>query len=256
MFNLHMHTWRCHHAKGDDEEYILRAINNGYKTVGFSDHAPYVFPETHISSFRMECELTEDYVSNVRYLKEKYRGKIDIKLGFEVEWYPKFIEKELEYLKSFGYDYLILGQHYTDSEVEDYARYTGAATQDKEVLTKYINQVIEGAKSGEFAYIAHPDLINFTGDKAFYSEKMEYFAKELKKLDIPIEFNFLGFSDRRNYPNDVFWKIAAKTGNRTVIGLDAHSPDVYDDKKGLIRMRSKLITYGIKPIENVNEILK
>lgn len=256
MFNLHTHTWRCHHAKGEDEEYVLKAIANGYKTIGFSDHAPYVFPEDHISSFRMECELAEDYAESIKYLKEKYRGKIDVKLGFEVEWYPLFIEKELEFLKSFDYDYIILGQHYTDSEVEDYARYTGAKTNDETTLTKYIDQVIEGAKSGEFAYIAHPDLINYTGSKKIYAEKMTHFAKELKKLDIPLEFNFLGFSDKRNYPNDEFWKIVAKTGNRVIIGLDAHSPEVYDNKKGLSEAKAKLASLNIKPIENVNEILK
>ena len=256
MFNLHTHTWRCHHAKGDDEEYVLRAIANGYRTIGFSDHAPYVFPEGHISSFRMERELAEDYAQSVKYLKNKFKGQIDIKLGFEVEWYPLFIKDELEYLKSFGYDYIILGQHYTDSEVEDFAHYAGAKTTDTSTLDKYVEQVIDAAKSGEFAYIAHPDLINFTGSKKIYSQKIEYFLTELKKVDIPIEFNFLGFSDRRNYPNGEFWKIASKIGNRVVIGLDAHSPDVYDDKKGLDALKAKLASYGISPIENVEEILK
>lgn len=255
MFNLHMHTWRCHHAKGDDEEFVLKAIENGYKTIGFSDHAPYVFPKEHISSFRMECELAEDYASSVKYLREKYKDKIDIKLGFEVEWYPLFIKKELEFLKSFGYDYLILGQHYTDSEVEPYAKYAGAKTDDVKTLDKYINQVIDGAKSGEILYIAHPDLINFTGSKAVYRERMRYFTSEIKKLDIPLEFNFLGFSETRNYPNDDFWKIVKETGNRVVIGLDAHSPDVYSNKNGLEKMKAKIASFGLTPIENVEELL-
>lgn len=43
MFNLHTHTYRCHHAKGTDEEYVIKAIENGYDLIGFSDHAPYLF---------------------------------------------------------------------------------------------------------------------------------------------------------------------------------------------------------------------
>lgn len=255
MFNLHNHTWRCNHASGDDEDYVLRAIANGYKTVGFSDHAPYVFPKSHHSSFRMDCALAEGYAASVNYLKEKYKGIIDIKLGFEVEWYPLFIEEELKFLKSFNYDYIILGQHYTDSEVEDRARYTGSKTDDETVLTKYVNQVIEGAKSGEFAYVAHPDLINFTGDKEIYSEKMERLAKELKAIDIPLEFNFLGYTDGRNYPNDEFWKIVSRVGNRVVIGLDAHEPETYDDVQKLNELKQKIASFGIKPIEDVSEIL-
>lgn len=251
-----MHTWRCHHASGEDEEYILKAIKNGYKTVGFSDHAPYVFPADHFSSFRMECELTEDYVSSVRYLQEKYKGIINIKLGFEVEWYPKFINEELQYLKSFGYDYIILGQHYTDSEVEPEARYTGSKTNDILTFKEYVNQVIEGAQSGEFSYIAHPDLINFTGNRAVYREGMEYMVKRLKETDVPLEFNFLGYTDRRNYPNDDFWKIVSETGNRVVIGLDAHNPEVYNDNERLNQMKEKIASFGITPISDVNEILK
>lgn len=45
MYNLHSHTYRCHHAKGTDEEYVLSAIKNGYTEMGFSDHAPYIFPK-------------------------------------------------------------------------------------------------------------------------------------------------------------------------------------------------------------------
>ncbi|MBQ7739683.1 MAG: histidinol-phosphatase [Eubacterium sp.] len=255
-FNLHTHTFRCHHAKGTDEEYVLKAIENGYKTIGFSDHAPYIFDGKHISNFRIENDLTENYVNSINKLKEKYKDKIDIKLGYEVEYYPQFFEKEMEYLKSFGYDYLILGQHYTGSEVERWARYTGHKTYRKVDIDRYVSQVIEGVKTGEFAYVAHPDIINFAGLKSYYVQKMEYLVKELKKLDIPLEYNFLGFSDKRQYPNDTFWKLVKKHGNRVVVGLDAHYPCVYEETEQLKKLYMKLDKLGLEPIQNVEEILK
>lgn len=60
----------------------------------------------------------EGYAKSINSLKEKYKGKIDIKLGFELEYYPALFEKEIEFLKTFNYDYLILGQHYVDNEYE------------------------------------------------------------------------------------------------------------------------------------------
>lgn len=60
---------------------------------------------------------------------------------------------------------------------------------------------------------------------------MTYMANELKKLDIPLEFNFLGYTDKRNYPNKDFWQIVSEVKNDVVIGLDAHNPNVYDDKE-------------------------
>lgn len=257
-FNLHTHTKRCHHAKGEDEEYVLKAIENGYKTIGFSDHSPYVFPKeaNYYSNFRIELSDTADYVQSINALKEKYSGIIDIRLGFELEYFPALHQTELEYLKSFGYDYLICGQHFTDNEYEEYAHYTGHKTKEVAVLDKYISQVLAAANSGDFAYIAHPDLINFTGKRDVYLDKMHQMICELKKTDIPLEFNFLGFTDKRQYPCDDFWKMVAEEGNRVVVGLDAHRPEVYADKKNLDKMLRKIESFGIVPIADVNEILR
>ena len=36
---------------------------------------------------------------SIKELREKYKGKIDIKLGFELEYYPRLIDREIEFLK-------------------------------------------------------------------------------------------------------------------------------------------------------------
>ena len=74
-FNFHTHTVRCNHASGADEEYVLCAIQNGYTVMGFSDHAPYAFPNGHKSGYRISLEDTQDYVSSVRALQEKYKAE-------------------------------------------------------------------------------------------------------------------------------------------------------------------------------------
>ena len=35
--NYHMHTKRCMHASGSDEDYVLAAIEGGYEEIGFSE---------------------------------------------------------------------------------------------------------------------------------------------------------------------------------------------------------------------------
>lgn len=253
MYNFHNHTFRCGHATGKDEEYVLEAIKNGYKVMGFSDHAPYLFPKGHHSGYRIQLDKAQDYVDSVRSLQSKYKSVIDIKLGFELEYFPALFDKELEYLKGFKYDYLILGQHYTDNEYEPFAHYSGAQTDSVAVLDKYISQVLLAAKSGLFTYIAHPDLINFTGDKDVYIKKMTDMIVKLKEIGIPLEFNFLGFTAGRNYPNIDVWKIISSVGNPVVIGLDAHKPDVYSDKENLQKAKELLASLNIKPI-NLEEL--
>lgn len=199
----------------------------------------------------MKPDETEEYVNSIRALQEEYRDKITIRLGFEVEYYPQLFDKLLKFLKPFNYDYLILGQHFTNNEFDEKSFYSGHKTSSIEVLDTYIQQTLEALKTGEFLYFAHPDLINYTGDKKMHEEKMHYFVKELKKLNIPLECNFLGFWDKRNYPNETFWKLVAKEQNPVVIGLDAHQPEVYLDKKRLDKMKKFLDDLGIKPIEDL-----
>lgn len=252
MQNFHTHTYRCHHAKGQDRDYVEAAIKAGYTEIGFSDHVPYLFPTDYYSNFRMKPEETEEYVNSVRALQEEYKDKITIRLGFEVEYYPKIFQNLLDFLKPFHYDYLILGQHFTGNEFDKNSFYSGHETKSIEILDKYINQTLEALKTGEFLYFAHPDLIHYTGDKKIYEERMTYFVKELKKLNIPLECNFLGFWSKRHYPNKTFWKLVAEEQNPVIIGLDTHQPEVFLDKKRLDEMKKILSDLGIKPIEKLD----
>ena len=254
-FNLHTHTKRCHHAHGEDEEYVLKAIENGYKIFGFSDHAPHLFPGDYVSSCRMLPEETEEYAASINALKQKYKDKIDIKLGYEFEWYPELVEKDIEHLKQYGYDYLLLAQHYTDNEYEDFASYCGHPVDDIKIVDKYINQLLEGARSGLFTYVCHPDLIFYKKDKKIHYEKMDYMLTELKKLDIPLEYNFYGYFDNRHYPDKEFWKMAKEKDCKVVIGLDAHRPCVIEDNKRLDKMKKEIASLGIEPIEAI-ELIK
>jgi len=250
MQNFHSHTYRCHHAKGKDIDYVEAAIEAGYSEIGFSDHVPYPFPNNHYSTFRMELSETEGYVQSIRELQEKYNSKIKIHLGFEAEYYPKIFNDLLDFIKPFDYDYLILGQHCIGNEYDEGSFYCSRPTDNTAVLDRYISQTLEGISTGEFSYFAHPDLINYIGPRKTYKQKKKEYLKELHKLNIPLECNFLGFWDNRHYPNPLFWQLAAEEGNPVIIGLDAHQPEVYLDKKRLDKMKKFLNDLGIKPIDN------
>lgn len=251
MKNFHTHTKRCRHATGEDEEYVLSAIENGFDEIGFSDHAPMLFPQGcgYYSSFRMFPQDAKDYAESIKKLKIKYKGKIEIHLGFELEYYPELFEKELEYLKSFDIDYLILGQHYINNEYDYQGHYNANETKNENVLKKYVTQCLEGLETGVFTYLAHPDILNFTGDQTVYRREMLRLCKGAKELGCPLEFNFLGFEDKRNYPRDDFWKIAAETGNDVIMGLDAHSPKFFSMKDLINEMKEHLNSLSIIPID-------
>lgn len=220
--NYHTHTWRCNHAEGTEEEYILAAMERGLEILGFSDHTPYPFPQPYVSTFRMKMDQFDDYVETIQGLKEKYAGKIEIHLGLETEYYPKYFPQLLEKLRDSPLEYLILGQHYIGNEVGD--PYSGAVTENSEILRRYCHQAMDAMNTGLFSYFAHPDLIRFVGNPKVYRQYMTELCREAKSCGIPLEINLLGLRQDRWYPNPEFWEIAGEAGCQAVLGVDAHAP--------------------------------
>ncbi len=228
--NYHTHTPRCNHATGDEREYIETAIGIGMKILGFADHAPMPFPPTHRSGYRMRLDETAEYINKLKALREEYKSDIDIKIGFEAEYFPALFEPLLKFLSAYDYDYLILGQHFNENEY-DSKHYNGLPTDDERILKRFYSQMLEAWSTGKFLYIAHPDLLKFTGDSAIYRKRTENFCRKASERGIPLEINMLGISEGRHYPQSVFWDIAAHYGCAAIIGCDAHSPaDLANEK--------------------------
>jgi len=248
--NYHTHTFRCGHASGTEREYIEKAISEGLTVLGFSDHVPMPFPDGFQSHFRCPVEKLEDYVTTLLALREEYRDKIKILIGFEAEYYPALFSDMMNMLSPYPIDYLIMGQHFVGNEQGEV--YNGGAFTNEDKLIRYVDQVIEGAKTGAFSYIAHPDLIGYSGDNAeLYRSEMRRLCTEMKVLGLPLEFNLLGFEEHRNYPCDRFWEMVSQVGNAVILGCDAHQPIKVADKKIISDATEKLKQLGLTPIESI-----
>lgn len=246
-YNYHTHTWRCSHASGREEEYIKRAIECGIKYMGFSDHAAFVFPDGYESGYRVPMADVECYVSELRELREKYKDKIDIKIGFEMEYYPMYFKEMLGIAKKAGGEYLILGQHFINNEHPD-GDYTYVGTDDVNLLKEYVSEVIEGMKSGAFTYLAHPDLFRFTGDDEIYRDEMRKICKASKQYEIPLEINFLGIRDNRKYPNPLFWELVGEEQSPVTFGFDAHDVKSAFDGESLITAKAMVEKFKLNYI--------
>ncbi len=229
-YNYHTHTALCGHATGEIAEYIQKAIDSGIIRMGFSDHSPYAFADESALGQRMTSTEAREYVASIRRLRELYKNKIDIKIGFEMEYYPDKFPEMLSFVKSIGAEYLILGQHYMRGiYTGGYHVINGKATGED--LINYVKDVISAMETGVFTYVAHPDMINFLGDEVLYEKEMRKLCIASKRLNIPLEINCQGIRDNRIYPAERFWKIAGEVGCPVTIGLDAHSADAAGDKE-------------------------
>ena len=248
--NYHTHTKRCGHASGEEREYVENAIKGGLKILGFSDHTPYPFGGGYRSGIRMGMEELEGYVDTVLSLKKEYQADIEIHLGLEVEYYPALFEQLRKAVREYPIEYFLLAQHFLDNEA-DTGIYSGAPTADEEVLSQYCSQVIQGMETGAFTYLAHPDLIRFTGNKAAYDKQMRRLCRRARELGIPLEINFLGLMDNRHYPREDFWRIAGEEGCMAVFGADAHAPQNVWRADTLAMARELAEKYSLEVLETV-----
>lgn len=255
--NYHTHTFRCHHASGSDEEYVLEAIANGYKVLGFSDHACWEYSSKYVSRIRMRVQEFEEYKRSVLYLKEKYKERITILLGLEAEYYPMYKDWMLEFCVEQQIDYLILGNHFYLSD--EYGVYFGHMAP--RYISRYFETCIEGLRTGMYAYLAHPELIMRNDYIEWCDSIEEGFRRvciECARLDIPVEYNVLGMQANRQskkemYPHHKFWELAAEYGCKAIIGMDAHSPHdldarLYEEAQAYLDSLGIDIVHTIEPI--------
>lgn len=230
-FNYHSHTKRCGHASGEDEAYVQEAIRQGYRYMGFSDHAPY--DNGYVKGERMHKHELPDYVESVKQLQKTYADQIEIRIGLEIEYFEKQLDELLAYKEQM--DYLILGQHGPAlHEPEFYEKHS-----DADVLL-YASLIEKACEKGLPDIIAHPDLFMF--GKEAWSEACEQAAHTIcasaQKHGILLEVNLnglkygkrqLGEEYRYTYPYRRFWEVASTYDVEVVYGLDAHQPQKYAD---------------------------
>jgi len=103
--DLHNHTTRCNHAEGTIDDYIKRAIELGIDIYGFSEHAPMDFD----LEYRLLFNNMDEYVSDVLSAKERYKDKIKILLGYEVDYLKGYMDSRVI---NADVDYLIGSVHF------------------------------------------------------------------------------------------------------------------------------------------------
>ena len=238
-YNYHTHTYRCGHAEGLDEEYVKHAIALGIKRLGFTDHV--MIPGVSQPGVRGDYSLRDDYLSSIRSLKEKYKDKIEILIGFEVEYMEDFLDYYKSLLDQHLVDYFILGQHcYSENKI---VKFYFRRDNPIEMIYRYTDDVIKGIKSGLFKYLAHPDLFynschDFKDDIEVCSRRI---LKACEEYHLPIEVNLCGmnkpgYNEEYMYSSSFFFELAREYDVDVVLGIDAHNPNDFNEEnvqKGL-----------------------
>ena len=251
--NYHCHTERCFHAIGADEAYVEAAVKGGFDVLGFSDHGPWPFEHGYVSHMRLPREDVPAYMASIRGLKEKYQDQIEVHIGFEQEYWPRW-KDYLYRLREAGVEYFILGQHMIDSET--LSPYVGQFVHTDDGILRYADSVCEGIRTGLYSYIAHPDLFMIRREPHQFNraceQATEMICQACRESDVPLEYNLLGAGTKRPYPCHRFWELAVKHHPRAILGVDAHDPKSLMDEELWNASRAYLEGLGFTVQETLN----
>ncbi len=244
-YNYHTHTFRCNHAIGEDEDYVLEALANGMQGLGFSDHI--MLPDFSEPNIRGEYSCFQDYCDSIDNLKKKYAGQMKIFRGLEAEGFAYYFPYFREILSCGNVDYLILGNHSMMNNHRQIITHFGQPTVSS--IYAYRDTAIAAMKTMCFSIFAHPDY--FMSSLPIFDREVMKVAADLIEAsilyDIPLEINIggirngkkqIGDKKRYLYPNPEFFVLARKMGARFVFGLDAHAPNqIGDDEANCLAVR-------------------
>ena len=218
---FHVHTYRCGHAENISEElYVEKAITLNASDIWFTDHAP--FPNDPFGG-RMKYEQLNEYIETLLQLKEKYKEKINVHIGLEIEYFPRYKEYYKELTANNNIEILLLGQHMYQIE-NGYSFSLPQETLDKEEYIGLGKAIVEGMKTGLFKICAHPDRI-YRRQNQNWTKEMDEMAKQTIETahhtNTILEQNISSMRD--DLYRDEFWNLKNSLNeDKTIIGLDAH----------------------------------
>lgn len=182
--DYHTHHERCGHAVGKLEEYVQRGIALGLQQLGLSDHLPliHVNPETYYPEMAMPLAELPRYVEECLNLKERYRGKIELRVGLEADYIEGYEEQIRELLSPYPWDYLIGSVHFLGEwDITDHRQTHGWEGKDvMEVYRRYYDAVRKSALSGLYDIIGHMDVIKRFG----YGPQTPEGKAEVRELEL------------------------------------------------------------------------
>jgi histidinol-phosphatase (PHP family) len=242
--NFHTHCYFCD-GIGDPEEYVKKAIECNFSDLGFSSHAPLPFP----NSWTMEEKNINEYCKKINTLRKKYKDKINIYLGLEIDYIEDLISPTDEKFYDLNLDYTIGSVHMlkniktgeflaVDGDEDEYIKLiTSAFDNDiKKFVHTYYAQIRNMVLHKTPSIVGHLDLIKkhnknnkyFNENEPWYREEILETLNVIAKNNTILELNTGG--KVRGYTNDFYpsnWILAQcrRLNIPIILNSDVHNPE-------------------------------
>ena len=233
LYDMHIHTPLCGHAKGTLDEYSEVAVQRGLKGMVITCHNPT--NDGWTTDVRMSLDDFTTYVDLVDAATKKWGDRLDIRLGLESDYYPG-CEEWLQTLHGMAEFHHILAS--VHPQLRDYSSLYLTDSYDEAVST-YFTHLAEAAETGLYDTISHPDLIKILGPKRWDAKRfIDVICSSLDRIaaaDVAMELNTSGLNRNPSemHPGSVILKEMHERSIPVVLGSDAHHPnrvaDMFED---------------------------
>jgi histidinol-phosphatase (PHP family) len=242
--SMHTHTKFCD-GKDDIETMCRAAYEKSLFAIGFSAHAPVDKQLGWETDWNMKSSLADEYAAQVLAAKERWRGKLSVFLGLEVDYIKGKCSPMDSDITNLNLDYIIGSVHYlfpengaqaftVDGSLEELEKglKEGFGGDAQKLMHSYYDAVAEMIQAGGLDIIGHADLIkkNTIGknlwQKEAEAERQKEIAHMAAKAGLVFEVNTGGINRKKiqeTYPSLSFLKIIKKFNVPVIITADAHN---------------------------------
>lgn len=259
LTNYHCHSNYCD-GKASLEDYVLKALELGVDVLGFSSHSPVPFA----NNWSMKSDRLEDYLNDILILKRKYRDRIEVYSGLEIDYVhhvcgPKDFKYQLDYtIGSIHYCKQFEDGSLFEIDGNSNVFYKGIIEiYHKDIdlfLCEYYSQIEHMVLTDPPTIIGHLDKIKMhnLGNRfwdASSESYLHYISQTLDTIaahDIFVEVNTRGIYKKitkETYPSLSILKMMHERGIKVVVNSDCHTPDELVEAYGFALQMLKAAGY-------------
>jgi histidinol-phosphatase (PHP family) len=245
--NYHTHTRHCD-GKGTPGEFAEAALAKGMPRLGFSGHNVLPFP----AEWTMPPGNLEGYLREVRETKERYRDRLEVFLGMEVDYLPGLTSPVDPSIRGLGLDFVIGSVHFIAAVDGRYSWTVDGTPEEFEAglrdsFAGDVRALVEGyyERMGEMARLAAPDIVGHfdivkknNRDGRWFSEEAPWYRtacraalEAVARSGSVLEINTGGVVRNTSgalYPSDFILREVRDLGIPVMVNADAHRPEHID----------------------------
>ena len=242
--NYHTHTLFSD-GKQSPEDYCKKAIELGFHSLGFSDHAPVLFP----NKYSIDPEELLAYFEAIIKVKKEFAEDLQIYLSLEADYIPGLTHPFDYFRAKAKLDYIIGSIHLVYHQQKDTVWFIDGGEQT--VWDKGLKEVFDGdIKKAVYAFyeqtmemidtqrpevVGHLDKIKMHNKERFFSQSDSWYKGlidetllSIKNNNAVLEVNTRGLYKGRClelFPSKEILLKAQKLGIPLMLSSDAHHPD-------------------------------